>query len=174
MRVLPLDGGDLEGARMDATLSFPARIKQDFQWRTGFPSVSIDDQPVEVIQNAARDATRREAVLRQRVRAARPAGPLCRHRGRRHPDAGRLFGLPRRRGREGAVSPRDHLDGRPIDDRAQPGAAERADRGRAVRETGAAEAENRGRRNVDSVRQLGVYRPAIQSDHGPRAEGRTR
>lgn len=57
MRVLPLDGGDLEGARMDASLSFPARIKQDFQWRTGFPSVSIDDRPVEVIQNAARGAT---------------------------------------------------------------------------------------------------------------------
>ena len=57
MRVLPLDGGDLEGAKMDAALSFPARIKQDFQWRTGFPSVSIDDQPVEVIQNAARGAT---------------------------------------------------------------------------------------------------------------------
>ena len=57
MRVLPLDGGDLEGAKMDASLSFPARIKQDFQWRTGFPSVSIADQPVEVIQNAARGAT---------------------------------------------------------------------------------------------------------------------
>jgi hypothetical protein len=54
MRVLPLAGGDLEGARMDALLSFPARIKQDFQWRTGFPSVSIDDRPVQVIQNAAR------------------------------------------------------------------------------------------------------------------------
>jgi hypothetical protein len=57
MRVLPLDGGDLEGARMDAALSFPGRLKQDFQWRTGFPSVSIDDQPVEVIQNTARGAT---------------------------------------------------------------------------------------------------------------------
>ncbi len=56
MRVLPLTGGDLEGARMDASLSFPARIKQEFQWRTGFPSVSIDDRPVEVIQNAARGA----------------------------------------------------------------------------------------------------------------------
>lgn len=53
MRVLPLTGGDLEGARMDAFLSFPARIKQDFQWRTGFPSVSIDDRPVQVIQSAA-------------------------------------------------------------------------------------------------------------------------
>ena len=57
MRVLPLTGGDLEGAKMDASLSFPARIKQEFQWRTGFPSVSIDDRPVEVIQNAARGNT---------------------------------------------------------------------------------------------------------------------
>jgi outer membrane lipoprotein-sorting protein len=57
MRVLPLTGGDLEGAAMDAAVSFPARIKQEFQWRTGFPSVSIDDRPVQVIQNAARGAT---------------------------------------------------------------------------------------------------------------------
>jgi Photosynthetic reaction centre cytochrome C subunit len=56
MRVLPLSGGDLEGAKMDAFLSFPARIKQEFQWRTGFPSVSIDDRPVQVIQNVARGA----------------------------------------------------------------------------------------------------------------------
>src|SRR6266850_6880571 len=54
MRVLPLSGGDLEGAKMDAFLSFPARIKQEFQWRTGFPSVSIADRPVQVIQNAVR------------------------------------------------------------------------------------------------------------------------
>ena len=57
MRVLPLSGGDLEGARMDAFLSFPARIKQEFQWRTGFPSVSIDAHPVQVIQNGARGDT---------------------------------------------------------------------------------------------------------------------
>jgi photosynthetic reaction center cytochrome c subunit len=54
MRVLPLSGGDLEGARMDALLSFPARIRQDDQWRAGFPSVSIDDRPVQVVQHAAR------------------------------------------------------------------------------------------------------------------------
>src|SRR5437764_338958 len=35
MRVLPLIGGDLEGAQMDAILSFPAGLKQQFQWRTG-------------------------------------------------------------------------------------------------------------------------------------------
>jgi Photosynthetic reaction centre cytochrome C subunit len=54
MRVLPLSGGDLEGAKMDASLSFPVRIKEAFQWRTGFPSVSIDDHPVQVIQDAVR------------------------------------------------------------------------------------------------------------------------
>ena len=53
-RVLPLMGGDLEGAKMDAMLSFPARLKQDFQWRTGFPAVTIDDRRAEVIQNAVR------------------------------------------------------------------------------------------------------------------------
>jgi outer membrane lipoprotein-sorting protein len=57
MRVLPLMGGDLEGAKMDAVLSFPAHLKQDFQWRTGFPSVSIDDRAVQVIQNAGRGDT---------------------------------------------------------------------------------------------------------------------
>jgi outer membrane lipoprotein-sorting protein len=57
MRVLPLSGGDLEGARMDAVLGFPAGIKQEFQWRTGFPSVSIDEHPVQVIQSAARGDT---------------------------------------------------------------------------------------------------------------------
>jgi hypothetical protein len=56
MRVLPLIGGDLEGAQMDAILSFPARLKQDFQWRTGFPAVTIDDHRAEVIQSAARGA----------------------------------------------------------------------------------------------------------------------
>ena len=54
MRVLPLLGGDLEGAKMDAILDFPAGLKPQFQWRTGFPVVSIDDHRAEVIQNAAR------------------------------------------------------------------------------------------------------------------------
>ncbi len=57
MRVLPLAGGDLEGARLDALLSFPARLKQDIQWRTGFPSLSIDDRSVQVIQNSAKGDT---------------------------------------------------------------------------------------------------------------------
>ena len=50
MRVLPLSGGDLEGAKIDGCLSFPSVLKQEFKWRTGFPSVAIDDRPVQVIQ----------------------------------------------------------------------------------------------------------------------------
>jgi photosynthetic reaction center cytochrome c subunit len=50
MRTLPLSGGDLQGAKIDAYLSFATGIKRDFKWRTGFPSVSINDRPVQVIQ----------------------------------------------------------------------------------------------------------------------------
>jgi photosynthetic reaction center cytochrome c subunit len=53
MRVLPLSGGDFEGAKMDASIWFPAGLNQEFKWRTGFPSVAIDNRPVEVIQVAA-------------------------------------------------------------------------------------------------------------------------
>jgi photosynthetic reaction center cytochrome c subunit len=54
MRVLPLAGGDLEGAKIDACLFFPAGLKQEFKWRTGFPSVRINDRPVQVIQEAGK------------------------------------------------------------------------------------------------------------------------
>lgn len=52
MRVLPLFDGDLAGAKMDASVLFPAGLKQEFKWRTGFPSVTINDRPVQVIQVA--------------------------------------------------------------------------------------------------------------------------
>ena len=88
MRVLPLDGGvNLEGAKMDATLSFPARIKQDVQWRTGFPSVSIDDQPGRGDPERRTRRDRRKVVLRQRIGAFGASSPLRRHGGRRHPHA---------------------------------------------------------------------------------------
>lgn len=49
--LMPLTGGDLEGARADADLSFPGRIKQDFtNWRSGFPAITINDKPVQVIE----------------------------------------------------------------------------------------------------------------------------
>jgi photosynthetic reaction center cytochrome c subunit len=49
--LMPLTGGDLEGARVDAELAFPAQIKQEFKnWRSGFPAITIDDKPVQVIE----------------------------------------------------------------------------------------------------------------------------
>ena len=50
VKVLPLTGGELEGVKLDAELSFPARIKQSLgQWRVGRPSI-IDDRKVLVVQ----------------------------------------------------------------------------------------------------------------------------
>jgi photosynthetic reaction center cytochrome c subunit len=51
--VLALAGGDLEGAKLDAELTFPARIKQTLgQWRVGFPT-TIDDRDVQVVQGTS-------------------------------------------------------------------------------------------------------------------------
>lgn len=56
--VFMLTGGDLEGAKIDATLSFPAQIRQMLtNWKTGFPSTSIDDKEVDVVQASAADST---------------------------------------------------------------------------------------------------------------------
>ncbi len=48
--VLPLTGGDLEGARLDAEVAFPTRLKQSLgDWRVGFDT-EIDDDDVHVLQ----------------------------------------------------------------------------------------------------------------------------
>jgi photosynthetic reaction center cytochrome c subunit len=48
--VMMLTGGDLDGARVDADLCFPAQIKQVLtEWRVGFPT-TIDDHEVQVVQ----------------------------------------------------------------------------------------------------------------------------
>jgi photosynthetic reaction center cytochrome c subunit len=48
--LLPLSGGSLDAARLDALLTFPAQIKQAFtQWRVGFPTM-IDGRSVQVVQ----------------------------------------------------------------------------------------------------------------------------
>ena len=48
--LMPLTGENLDGARMDAMLSFPAQINQvSNQWRIGF-SKFIDDREVQVVQ----------------------------------------------------------------------------------------------------------------------------
>jgi photosynthetic reaction center cytochrome c subunit len=51
--VLALAGEDLEAARIEAELSFPARIKQALGgWRVGFPA-TIDDREVQVVQGTS-------------------------------------------------------------------------------------------------------------------------
>ena len=48
--VLGLTGGELDGARLDAQLSFPAQIKQAFGgWRAGAVT-TINDRPAQVLQ----------------------------------------------------------------------------------------------------------------------------
>jgi outer membrane lipoprotein-sorting protein len=56
--VFSLSGGDLQGAMIDAGVSFPGQIKQLLKdWRTGFPSTTIDDKDVDVVQGSSPDNT---------------------------------------------------------------------------------------------------------------------
>jgi len=55
--VIVLTGNDLEGFKVDAELSFPARIRQSLtQWVVGYPS-SIDDRDVQVVQGTSSGGT---------------------------------------------------------------------------------------------------------------------
>jgi hypothetical protein len=50
--VMGLTGSELDGVRLEAELSFPARIKETLgQWRAGVPT-DIDDKPVQVVQGS--------------------------------------------------------------------------------------------------------------------------
>jgi hypothetical protein len=54
-----LVGASLDGARLDAQLAFPGQIKQTLtDWRTGFPPLTIDDMPVDVVEGKAPGGTR--------------------------------------------------------------------------------------------------------------------
>ena len=47
-------GGDLDGIKLDSDLVFPGRLKQALtDWRTGFPTTTINDRPVQVVQALA-------------------------------------------------------------------------------------------------------------------------
>ena len=47
-------GGDLDSVKLDSILAFPGGLKQSLtQPRTGFPTTTIDDHPVEVVQALA-------------------------------------------------------------------------------------------------------------------------
>jgi photosynthetic reaction center cytochrome c subunit len=51
--VLALSGGDLDAAKVEADLSFPARVKQALsEWRVGFPT-TIDDHEVQIVQGTS-------------------------------------------------------------------------------------------------------------------------
>ena len=57
--LIMLTGGELDGARLDAELSFPALLKQDLsKWHAGFPPVTIDDRAMQVVEGTAAGGTR--------------------------------------------------------------------------------------------------------------------
>jgi len=54
-----LTGGDLDGAKLDADLSFPAMVKQSLsKWHAGFPPTTINDRAVNVVEGTAAGGTR--------------------------------------------------------------------------------------------------------------------
>jgi outer membrane lipoprotein-sorting protein len=56
--VVPLTSGELEGAKLEAAMSFPGQIQQLLKdWRTGFPATSVDGRPVDVVQGTQADNT---------------------------------------------------------------------------------------------------------------------
>jgi photosynthetic reaction center cytochrome c subunit len=56
--LIMLAGGDLDGSRLDAELSFPALLKQGLsKWHAGFPPVTIDDRAVQVVEGTAAGGT---------------------------------------------------------------------------------------------------------------------
>jgi hypothetical protein len=57
--VKSLSGGELDAARLDAEMFFPARMTEYLtNWRTGFPPTTVDDHQVQVVQGIAPEGTR--------------------------------------------------------------------------------------------------------------------
>ena len=57
--IATLTGGELDGVRLDALLSFPAGIKQNLiRLRAGFPPTEVDDHDVQVVEGTAQGGTR--------------------------------------------------------------------------------------------------------------------
>jgi photosynthetic reaction center cytochrome c subunit len=58
--LLPLaPGAELDGAKLDAELLFPARIQQSLSdWRTGFPLATIGDRDARIVQGTGAGKTR--------------------------------------------------------------------------------------------------------------------
>jgi len=52
-------GGETDGARLEASLSFAAYIKNSLNaWRVGFPLTAINDRPVQIVQGTGAGGTR--------------------------------------------------------------------------------------------------------------------
>jgi len=55
---IPLTGGDLDGAKLDADLTFPTQLKQALnKWHAGFPPETIDGRAVQVVAGTATGGT---------------------------------------------------------------------------------------------------------------------
>jgi photosynthetic reaction center cytochrome c subunit len=56
--LIMLTGGELDGARVDASISFPATLKQDLsKWHAGFPPITVGDRPAQVVEGTAPGGT---------------------------------------------------------------------------------------------------------------------
>jgi hypothetical protein len=54
-----LDGGDLDGSRMDADVAFPTMLKKDLSnLHVGFPPVTLNGHAVQVVEGTAAGGTR--------------------------------------------------------------------------------------------------------------------
>jgi photosynthetic reaction center cytochrome c subunit len=54
VRLFALAGYDLDGAKLDADVSFPGGIKQALsRWRAGFPEATINDRAMQVVEGTA-------------------------------------------------------------------------------------------------------------------------
>jgi len=54
-----LTGGDLDGAKVDAAIAFPATLKQNLsKWHAGFPGVTVNDRAALVVEGTAAGGTR--------------------------------------------------------------------------------------------------------------------
>ncbi len=56
--LMMLTAGELDGAKLDAELCFPAMLKQDLtKWHVGFPTVTIDGRALQVVEGVAAGGT---------------------------------------------------------------------------------------------------------------------
>jgi len=59
-------GSELDGAKLDAALFFPARIKETLtQWRVGFPVTTIGERDVQIVQGTGPGKTRMKLYFDQ-------------------------------------------------------------------------------------------------------------